>query len=65
MSRLFQFSVSELNWHMSGSALESARYHLPQENRVDFNMDIEGCCGNIGAKAKLGFCGLSVGVTCK
>jgi len=48
---------------MSGSALESARYHLPQENRVDFNMDIEGCCGNIGAKAKLGFCGLSVGVT--
>ena len=48
------------------SALEQrAQYHLPEENRVDFNMDIEGCCGNIGAKAKLGFCGLSVGVTCK
>ena len=47
------------------SALERARYQLPEENRVDFNMDIEGCCGNIGAKAKLGFCGLSTGVICK
>ena len=50
---------------MSGSALESAKYHLPEENKVDFNMDVEGCCGNIRTRAKLGFCGLSVGVICK
>ena len=44
------------------SALERARYHLPEENKVDFNMDIEGCCGNIGTKAKLCFCGLSTSI---
>ena len=50
---------------MSGSALESARYHLPEENRVDFNMDIEGCCSNVRTGAKIGICGLSFGVICK
>jgi len=47
---------------MSGSALESARYHLPEENKVDFNMDIEGCCSNVRTGAKIGICGLSFGV---
>jgi len=40
---------------LSGSALESARYHLPEENKVNINM----ACST---KTKIGICGLSFGV---